>query len=196
MNPILNHSLFFIKEKVGLLKASNNYDILDPNSKSLLLTSRETKMNFLTRLLRFTDYKTYTPFYFEIKDGKGQTVFTIQRGFTLFLSTVKVFDQRQQLVGMFKQHLFSIGGKFGVHDAQGNALCTLEGNWVGWNFKFIQEGRVFAEIFKEWSGLGKELFTSADNYMLSISDTVPVDHPVRMLILAAVLCVDMVLKEK
>ena len=48
---------------------------------------------------------------------------------------------------------------------------------------------------KKWAGMGKELFTSADNYVLQISDNVPADNPVRQLILAAVMCIDMVLKE-
>ena len=43
--------------------------------------------------------------------------------------------------------------------------------------------------------MGKELFTSADNYVLEISNTVPSGSGVRKLILAAVLCIDMVLKE-
>ena len=52
-----------------------------------------------------------------------------------------------------------------------------------------------AKVSKKWAGLGKELFTSADNYMLEISDEVPPDNPVRQLILGAVMCIDMVLKE-
>ena len=52
-----------------------------------------------------------------------------------------------------------------------------------------------AHVAKQWAGLGKELFTSADNYMLEINQAVPKDNPVRMLIIGAVLCIDMVLKE-
>lgn len=48
---------------------------------------------------------------------------------------------------------------------------------------------------KKWAGIGRELFTSADNYVLSISAEVPPGHPVRKLILGAVMCIDMVLKE-
>ena len=44
-------------------------------------------------------------------------------------------------------------------------------------------------------GLGKELFTTADNYMLSIDRAVAPDDKVRQLIMAAVMCIDMVLKE-
>ena len=52
-----------------------------------------------------------------------------------------------------------------------------------------------AHVSKKWSGLGKELFTSADNYVLEISDAVGDDENARKLILAAVMCIDMVLKE-
>ena len=48
---------------------------------------------------------------------------------------------------------------------------------------------------KKWSGIGKEMFTSADTYMLKISDIVEPDNPVRQLILGAVMCIDMILKE-
>lgn len=43
--------------------------------------------------------------------------------------------------------------------------------------------------------IGKELFTSADNYVLQISESIPADHVARQLIIAAVMCIDMVLKE-
>ena len=39
------------------------------------------------------------------------------------------------------------------------------------------------------------LFTRADNYMLEIDPSVPQNDSVRLLILAAVMCLDMVLKE-
>ena len=43
--------------------------------------------------------------------------------------------------------------------------------------------------------MGKELFTSADNYVLEISESIPADNVARPLIIAAVMCIDMVLKE-
>jgi uncharacterized protein YxjI len=52
-----------------------------------------------------------------------------------------------------------------------------------------------ANVSKKWMGLGKELFTSADNYMLTIDGSVAPNDPARILIMAAVLCIDMVLKE-
>ncbi|MEO2013991.1 MAG: phospholipid scramblase-related protein, partial [Fuerstiella sp.] len=65
----------------------------------------------------------------------------------------------------------------------------------GWNFKFMSGNTELAHVTKKWAGLGKEMFTSADNYVLQISDDVPPDNPIRELIIAAVMCIDMVLKE-
>jgi uncharacterized protein YxjI len=43
--------------------------------------------------------------------------------------------------------------------------------------------------------MGKELFTSADNYAIKIEENVASNDPIRQLILAAVMSIDMVLKE-
>ena len=48
---------------------------------------------------------------------------------------------------------------------------------------------------KKWSGIGKEMFTSADNYILEIKDAVDKADPLRLLIFAAIICIDMVFKE-
>ena len=60
---------------------------------------------------------------------------------------------------------------------------------------FLAGDNELAHVTKKWTGLGKELFTSADNYILEISDSVPPNNPLRQLILGAVLCIDKVLKE-
>jgi len=195
MNPILNKNLFFIKEHVGMFKAANNYDIFDPQSQEQLMTCRENNLGFFTKILRFTDFKRTTPFNIEIKTTSGERVLTVKRGVSFFLSNVEVFDEKDTLIGRFRQKFFSIGGKFNVVDHNDIFICTLKGKWTAWDFRFVKENIEFASVSKKWSGLGKELFTSADNYMLEISKDVVPDNPIRLLILAAVMCIDMVLKE-
>jgi uncharacterized protein YxjI len=195
MDELLNRNLFVVKEHVGMFKAANNFDIFDANTGHEILHCREDKLGGFTKMLRFTDYKRMTPFHVEIRRPDGGALVTVQRGVSLFLSKVDVLDASGMRIGGFQQKFFSIGGKFEVLDATDNPICTLRGKWTGWNFKFEQNGSVLAEVSKKWAGLGKELFTSADNYVLSISESVPRDAPVRPLILAAVMCIDMVLKE-
>lgn len=189
------HNLFLVKEHVGLFKAASNYDIFDPQSGNLLMTCREEKLGPILKLLRFTDYKRMTPFESIVRDADGQQVLRVHRGWTLFLSRVSVRDDRDEIVGGFKQKFFSIGGAFRVLDAQDQEVCSLKGNWIGWEFSFEYEGIQLAKVTKKWAGLGKELFTSADTYILQIAETVPPEHPVRQLILGSVLCIDLVLKE-
>jgi len=195
MNSILNKNLFLVKENLGIFKASNNYNIFDPSSKEMVMTCREDNLGILTKLLRFTDLKRMTPFDVQIKTSNGEKVLRIKRGISIILSTVEVLDENDVLVGKFKQKLFSIGGKFDVLSSSDQVLCTLKGSWISWDFSFEKDGLELAHVSKKWAGLGKELFTSADNYVLSLDERVPQDNPIRLLILGAVMCIDMVLKE-
>jgi uncharacterized protein YxjI len=195
MHSILGGSHFFVKEQVGIFKASNNYDIFDPQSGQKIMECREPSLGFFAKLFRFTDYKPMTPFAVEVTTPDGQKVLTVRRGIAIFLSKVEVKDETGLTVGYFKQKLFSIGGKFDVLDANEQLVCTLRGKWTSWDFRFVHGEIELASVSKKWAGLGKELFTSADNYMLTINDTVPRSSAQRVLILAAVMCIDMVLKE-
>jgi uncharacterized protein YxjI len=195
MNQLLNRNLYFVKEHLVIFKAANNYDIYDPESNQIIMVCREENLGFFTKIFRFSDYKRMTPFDIEIRTEAGQKILSIKRGVSFFLSKVSVYDEKDNLVGLFKQKFFSIGGKFDVLDTNENVVCTLKGKWTSWDFKFMKDNVELAHVAKKWAGLGKELFTSADNYMLQINDQVPADNPVRILILAAVMCIDMVLKE-
>lgn len=196
MDETLNRNLFLIKEHTGIFKAANNFDIYDPATGKVILECREETLGLFTKLFRFSKYKKMTPFDIRIKAPTGQQIVRVSRGICLFLSKVDVFDKKDQLIGGFRQKLFSIGGSFRVVDAQEKVLCHLNGKWTGWDFRFLNDDDTeFAHVAKKWAGLGKELFTTADNYMLKISQGVPADSPLRPLILAAVMCIDMVLKE-
>lgn len=194
MHAVLRHNQFFVKEQVGMFKAANNYDVFDPATNQKIIECREPNLGLFTKLFRFTDYKRMTPFKVEVSTPDGQKVLTVKRGISILGSNVQVLDEQGQVVGSFKQKLFSIGGKFLVLNAQGQEVCTLKGKWTSWDFRFMQGDQELANVSKKWAGLGKELFTSADNYMLTIKN-VSADDPVRLLIMAAVMCIDMVLKE-
>jgi uncharacterized protein YxjI len=195
MHPSLQKNQFFVKEHVGFFKAANNYDILDPATGQALLECREPNLGIFSKLFRFTDYKRMTPFHIEVRTPEGAKVLSIRRGISILLSKVEVLDEHDRVVGRFSQKFFSIGGKFDVLDANDNTVCTLKGKWTSWDFRFMRGDTELAAVSKKWAGLGKELFTSADNYMLSIAPTVAATDPNRILIMAAVMCIDMVLKE-
>lgn len=196
MNPLLNKNIFFVKEHVALFKAANSFDIYDAETQQIVMQCREENLGFFTKMFRFSDYKRMTPFDIDIKTPSGEKILKVKRGVSFFLSNVEVLDENGMLIGKFKQKFLSIGGKFEVLDASERSLCMLKGKWTSWDFKFVSnDNKEFATVTKKWGGFGKEFFTSADNYVLQISQDVPENHPLRQLILAAVMCIDLVLKE-
>ena len=195
MIECLNRNVFLVKEHVGVFKAANNYDIYDPETGEVIMLCREDRLGLITKILRFTEYKRFTPFDIRISTPDGRQIIRVTRGIAFLRSSVTVFDESDSRLGGFEQKVFSIGGKFDVLDEHGRALCRLVGKWTGWDFRFEAGDRELAHVTKKWAGAGKELFTSADNYVLQISDEVPPDSKLRQLILAAVMCIDMVLKE-
>lgn len=194
MHPVLARNVFVVQEHVGLFKAANNYDIHDPDG-TLVLACREERLGAFTKILRFTDYKRQTPFDIEIRTPEGALVLHLTRGWTFLRSHVTVRDDQDTVLGYFRQKLLSVGGRFTVLDASERELCQLVGKWTSWDFRFMAGDRELAHISKQWRGLSREIFTTADTYALEIRDAVPPDSPLRQLILAAVMCVDMVLKE-
>lgn len=195
MSSLFSRNQFFVKEHVGILKAANSYDILDLQSQQPLLECREPNLGFFTKLFRFTKYKTQTPFDIEVRDAGQNLVLRLKRGVSLFRSTVQVLDGNDVLLGRFRQRLLSLGGKLDLLDANDQVVCTVQGKLTSFEYKFLRNGELIALVTKQWMGLGRELFTSADNYVINIEPTVPATDDVRRLVLAAALSIDMVFAE-
>ena len=200
MHPILaNNDTFAVKEKIGIFKAANSYDFFHPESGELLMQSTEEDLGIFTKILRFTDFKTFTPFDVTVRDGAGRRVIRVSRGISFLFSRVEVFDENDILVGAFQERFSFPRKKIEVLDTEENVVLMLRGSFLAWDFRFFRlngggEEEV-ARIGKTWAGLAKEIFTTADNYVLGMSPALGSQNPLRMMILAAVVCVDMVFKE-
>ena len=57
------------------------------------------------------------------------------------------------------------------------------------------DGREMGTVAKKWAGLAKEMFTSADNYVINLNDSFKQTETANMLLLAAGLAVDLIYKE-
>ena len=195
MHTHLHNNLFLIKEHLGLFKASNNYDIYDPNTGAEILECREKHLGLLTKIFRFTDYKRFTPFHLFIQTPDGTQVLRIRKGISALRAVVQVYDEHDQLIGMFKEKFISLGGAFRAYAPTGEELFQIKGSLTSWNFSIKNGEEELGIVRKKWNGIGKEFFTSADNYILEIPSTLAPKDPRRQLILAAVMCIDMVIKE-
>ena len=191
---------FFIKEHIGVFKLSNAYDIIDPLTGDKVGLAQEKPTGFILALRLLVD-KRMLPTKVEIienpdEHGHGKTIVTIQRGFTLLRSKVKVLLNGEKEIGYLKSKLLSLGGGFRIFDTSDHQVAEVKGDWKGWNFKLLDmSGREIGTITKKWAGLGKEMFSTADNYMIAIADSDKRNLEAKALLLAAGMAIDTIYKE-
>lgn len=196
---MLDRQSYFIREHVGFMKLSNTYDILDPESQRQIGIAQE-RPGTLIQVLRFLINKQMLPTKIFIYSGDNAEndaalLFSIQRGITLFRSRIDILDRHGRSMGWMKSKAFSLGGAFRVHDASDNEVALVKGDWKGWNFRFLDKSeQEIGTVTKKWAGIGKELFTTADNYIISLKGAPSAER--NALLLAAGLAVDTVYKEK
>jgi uncharacterized protein YxjI len=181
---------------VALLKLTDTYDIFDPVTQQQIGVAKEEPPAW-AKWLRLVVDKHMLPTTVNIYETEGQPpVASIHRGFTFLRSKIRVVGPGGQALGYFKSKLFSLGGGFYVFDHADHQVAEIKGNWKGWDFKFLNKsGREIGSVTKKWAGLGKELFTSADNYIIALSDLSGTSPEISALLLAAGLSIDIVFKE-
>jgi len=188
---------FLVKERVGILKLQDVFDIYDPATGVQVGVAKEN-VNVVLKLLRLVVNKRLLPTVVEVSEREGgRVVLAIRRGFTLLRSHVTVTDGVGKEIGRFKTKLFSLGVDFHVLDPMEQPVAENKGDWKGWNFRFLTpDGSEIGRVTKKWAGLGKELFTSADNYVISLSESHTIRADAMPLLLAAGLAIDIIYKEQ
>jgi len=192
----LDSNLFFVRERPGMLRLVNDFDVIDPATGQPVMHCREEPPRGVHRLLRYSALlRRTTPFDIRVQMPEGGQVLRMKRGVPVIASEIQVFDGAGVLIGLFRQKPISMSGAFDVLDAARQPVCRLVGARAGWNFRFMAPGDIeVGRVTKKWGGLGKELFSSASDYVLQIDEVVPADSLIRRLIFASALCVGVVQK--
>jgi uncharacterized protein YxjI len=193
---LFDRHLFFIKERVAVLKLADTYDILDPETQETVGVAKEEPASW-AKALRLVVNKQMLPTKVSVYEDEDEApLFTIRRPVSFFRRTVHICDSEGERIGYFKSKAISLGPSFRVFDADDNQVAEIKGDWKGWNFTFTAaDGRELGKVTKKWAGIGKELFTSADNYLIALSDSEVSSPGAATLLLAAGLSVDMLYTE-
>jgi uncharacterized protein YxjI len=193
---LLDKKVFFVREEVEFLKLAGTYHILDPVTNRTLGVAKEEPGGWI-KFFRLFISKLFLPTRVKVYDHTGQSVvFSMKKPFSFIRSKVFVWNGKGREIGCFHSKIMTVGGGFWVYDQQGRQVAEIKGDWKGWNFKLIDiNGRVAGTITKKWAGIGKELFTSADSYVIELSEDDGLDPDRTALLLAAGLAIDIVFKE-
>lgn len=193
---LLRLNRILVKERLGFFKLADCYDLFDPDTGRSVGVCQEAPPWF-SHVLRLVVNKRMLPTMVEVRpDGLQQPLFRIRRGFKLFRSVVRIEDGIGRPVGTLRSKLLTFRLEFAVLDVSGREIAKVTGDWKGWNFQLTSaSGDALGTITKKWAGIGKELFTSADNYMIELSESRSDDAKIRTMLLAAALAIDICFKE-
>lgn len=188
---------FVVKERVALLKLADTYDLLDPETGQSLGEARDEPTS-LARFARLVVNKSFLATTINIyESGSPQPVISLNKRPGFLRTTVIVTGAAGAPLGSFRSKAFSLGGGFYALDPSGQTVAEIKGDWKGWNFRFLDSaGRELGTVTKKWAGIGKELFTSADTYLIALADSATGGPRQVALLLAAGLAIDVVFKER
>ncbi len=193
---MLDRKTYVVRERVGFMKLASTYDLLDPNTGQAIGVAKEEPPG-IVKYLRLLINNKWLPTTVNVYEREGDPpVLWIHRGVALFRTPVHVHAPSGSL-GYFRKKMLTIGMSFLIYDTQDRQIGSVKGDWKGWNFQLLgPQGEELGRVTKKWAGLGKELFTSADTYVITLSDAAAGRREVAQLLLAAGLAIDTVFKEK
>ncbi|HEX8408141.1 MAG TPA: phospholipid scramblase-related protein [Thermoanaerobaculia bacterium] len=193
---MLDRRTYVVKERAGLMKLASTYDLLDPETGQPIGIAIEEPPGII-KYLRLVMNNHWFPTVVNVYEREGSPpVLSIHRGVALFRPKVHVTAGGREL-GYFRAKALSIGPSFRIFDMQDREIGSVKGDWKGWNFQLLgSAGEELGRVTKKWAGFGKELFTTADTYVISLSDAAAGNRETAQLLLAAGLAIDTVFKEK
>ena len=194
---LFDRNALFVLEKVAFAKLTDTYELFDPATQMTVGEVRDEPSAW-AKWFRLLVNKSLMPTRFQVyESGRPDPVMTVVKH-PQFLRPRMEVHFLGRLLARFQGRIFSWRHVFDVLDpVSGQPMAELRGDWKGWNFQVLgPDGRARAVITKKWSGLGRELFTTADAYMVALAEGAPADPSGLALALAAAIALDAARKDQ
>jgi uncharacterized protein YxjI len=191
---ITGEPILVVNQKPKLIEVNNEYAIYDRGGRQLGAV-RQIGQGKLRKLLRVTtSVDQFLTHQLQVVDMEGNVVLQITRPAKLVKSRVVVEDGTGRQVGEVVQDNVFGRIRFSYRSGEDTIGGIQAENWRAWNFSLQDaEGVEVGRVTKTWEGLARNLFTTADNYVLQIHRRL--DDPLRSLVVASALCIDTALKQ-
>jgi hypothetical protein len=171
------------------------YELYGSDGAVLGSVSQIGQSSFKKFLRYVTAFDQLMTHHFDVVDARGVLVMRITRPRKWFLTKVNVFDGHDNFIGSIRQQ--NVFGKinFALQGPTGEQLGWLKAeNWRAWDFAIQQPSGVeVARITKSWEGWARTFVSKADHYVVRVHHRL--GDPLRMLVFATALSVDLALKQ-
>ena len=195
MTGLLERDVLVISQKAKLIEMTDEYRILDPEGVEVgsIRQEGQSKSKKLFRLV--TDLDQFLTHRLSVYEADGTKLLEIERPAKLFKSTLKIRDGGGADRGAIVQD--NVLGKkhFSLRGTGGELLGWIDAeNWRSWDFVINDaDGAEVARITKEWAGILREGFTTADLYIMQITGPTPPE--LRFLLVSSAAALDIALKQ-
>lgn len=192
---LLKTDRLIVNQKAKLIELTNEYGIFDETGTQIG-TIRQEGQTTLKKVARFVSsldqFMTHT---YGVYEADGTKVLELTRPRKFMKSKVEVKDGNGMPVGWILQENVVGKKRFALQGPAGEPLGAINAeNLVSWDFQILDaDGNRVGSVNKKWAGLGKEMFTSADNYVVEIDASVA--GPLRQMAVASAASLDAALKQ-
>jgi uncharacterized protein YxjI len=182
---------FIVKQRVEGLEAltgietRNRYEVLTPGGQAVMWAYEES--GGLSRLF----LKRHRPLTLHITDLNGQDILVASRGFFWLFAHMRVQDGDERPVGAIRRKFGLLKRRLVIEDAGGDIVAEVSGSvFRRYTFTIKRLDQEVGRVTKQWSGLGREMFTDADTFLVEL----PIKHgddDFQSLVLATAFAVDL-----
>lgn len=191
---LFTEPVLVVNQKRKLIELNTEFAVYDQQGNQIGAvrqvgqSTAKKAVRFLANVDQFLTHK------FQIVDVQGNVLMALTRPAKLVKSKILVADGQGRPLGDVVQQN-AIGKIRFALESGGQTLGSINAeNWRAWNFSIKDHaGNEVARITKTWEGLATTLFTAADSFVVQIHR--PLDEPLRSLVVASALCVDVALKQ-
>ena len=191
---ILTEPILVVNQKAKLIELSNQYTVFDQHGSAIAVVNQVGQSTARKVLRLVSSLDQFLTTRLDITDSDGSVILRLTRPGKIVKSTVIVSDGNDVELGRIVQQN-AIGKINFALEAGGERLGSIKAeNWRAWNFSITDAAdREIARVTKTWEGLAKTMFTTADNYVLQISERA--SEPLNSLVVASALSIDTALKQ-
>lgn len=192
MIDLNKHEELIVRQEVEHLEVfsdfetKNRYSIATPTGEDILYAYEES-----SGVARYF-LKRRRPLQLHVVDDAGGDVLTASRDFFWLLSSVKVSDESGRYIGSLNRRFAVARRRFSLLDANNRLVAEIHGSIFRRYTFMIQNpaGDEIGRVTKQWSGLGREMFTDADTFQILFGGAEQ-NRELRLLILAAAFAIDL-----
>ena len=172
-------------EAITGIETRNRYEVLTPAGQTVLWAYEES--GGLSRVF----LKRNRPLTLHIVGLDGRDILVASRNFFWFFSHLRLHDGDGRPIGAIRRRFSFPTRRLSIEDAQGRTVAEVTGPlFRRYTFAVSQNGQETGKITKQWSGIGREMFTDADTFQVELP-AVHGDDDIQALVLAAAFAVDL-----